>query len=130
MSKSYGNAIALGMTADETAAAIRRAPADSERAITYDPANRPGVAGLLATAAVVLGRTPQEIADDLGDAGAGALKRLTTEAVNEFLADHRAKRASITVADAAGVLREGNERARGIADATLEEVRVAMGMVY
>jgi tryptophanyl-tRNA synthetase len=130
MSKSYGNAIALGMTADETAAAIRRAPTDSERTITYDLANRPGVSGLLATAAVVLGRTPQEIADELGDAGAGALKRLTTEAVNEFLADHRERRASLTVADAAAVLREGNERARGIADATLEEVRVAMGMVY
>ncbi|MDF2508412.1 MAG: trpS [Microbacterium sp.] len=130
MSKSYGNAIALGMTADETAAAIRRAPTDSERAITYDPANRPGVAGLLTTAAVVLGRTPQEIADELGDAGAGALKRVTTEAVNEFLADHRARRASLTVADAVAVIRDGNARARTIADATLDEVRVAMGMVY
>ncbi|CAH0245183.1 Tryptophan--tRNA ligase 2 [Microbacterium sp. Bi98] len=67
MSKSYGNAIALGMTADETAAAIRRAPTDSERAITYDPTNRPGVSGLLATAAVVLNRTPEEIANDTLD---------------------------------------------------------------
>lgn len=130
MSKSYGNAIALGMTPDETASAIRRAPTDSERAITYDPANRPGVSGLLATAAMVLGRTPQEIADDVGDAGAGALKLLTTEAVNEFLADHRARRAALTIADAAAILREGNSRAQDLSTATLDEVRAAMGMVY
>lgn len=130
MSKSYGNAIALGMTADETAAVIRRARTDSERTITYDAVNRPEVSGLLATAAIVLGRTPTEIADEVGSAGAGALKRLTTEAVNEFLADHRARRAAIAVDDVAAVLREGNERAQSIADATLHEVRAAMGMLY
>lgn len=130
MSKSYGNAIALGMTPDETAAAIRRAPTDSERRVTYDPANRPGVSGLLATAALVLGRAPEEVADEVGDAGAGALKRLTTEAVNEFLAAHRARRAELTVDDAAAVLREGNARARSIANDTLDEVRAAMRMVY
>lgn len=130
MSKSYGNAIALGMTADETSAVIRRARTDSERTITYDPVNRPEVSGLLATAAIVLGRTPTEIADEVGSAGAGTLKRLTTEAVNEFLADHRARRAAIAVDDVAAVVREGNERAQSIADATLHEVRAAMGMLY
>jgi len=90
------------MTADETSAVIRRARTDSERTITYDPVNRPEVSGLLATAAIVLGRTPTEIADEVGSAGAGALKRLTTEAVNEYLADHRARRAAIAVDDTGG----------------------------
>ena len=130
MSKSYGNAIALGMTADETAAAINRARTDSERTITYDPDDRPGVSALLATVAVVLGRSPQSIADELGAAGAGALKRLAIEAVNEFLADHRSRLASLAVRDAQEVLREGNERARDLAAATLREVRTAMGMDY
>lgn len=130
MSKSYGNSIALGMTADETAAFIKRASTDSERRITYDPENRPGVSGLLATAAVVLGRSPQSIADEVGAAGAGALKRLATEAVNEFLADHRARLSALTVRDAEAVLREGNERAQDIAIETLTEVRTAMGMIY
>lgn len=130
MSKSYGNSIALGMTADETAAIIKRASTDSERRITYDPENRPGVSGLLATAAVVLGRSPQSIADEVGAAGAGALKRLATEAVNEFLADHRARLSALTVRDAEAVLREGNERAQDIAIETLTEVRMAMGMIY
>jgi len=130
MSKSYGNAISLGMTADETAAIIKRAPTDSERTITYDPENRPGISGLLATAAVVLARSPQSIADEVGAAGAGALKHLTTEAVNEFLADHRARLSALTVRDAEVVLREGNERAQDIAVDTLTEVRTAMGMTY
>lgn len=130
MSKSYGNAIALSMTADETAAVIRRARTDSERTITYDPENRPEVSGLLATAAVMLGRAPTDLADEIGDAGAGALKNLTIEAVNEFLAEHRARRAELTIEDAAAVLRTGNDRAQSIATGTLHEVRAAMGMLY
>lgn len=130
MSKSYGNAIALSMTADETAAVIRRARTDSERTITYDPENRPEVSGLLATAAIILGRAPIELADEIGDAGSGALKNLTTEAVNEFLAEHRARRAALTIDDAATVLRAGIERAQSIATDTLDEVRAAMGMLY
>lgn len=130
MSKSYGNAIALGMSADETAAVIKRARTDAERMITFDPANRPEVSGLLATAASVLNRTPMDVAEELGDAGADALKRLTTEAVNEFLAEHRARRGEFAVDDAAAVVREGNERAQAIATATLHEVRAAMGMLY
>lgn len=130
MSKSFGNAITLSMTADETASVIKRARTDSERSITYDPESRPEVSGLLATAAIVLGRTPHDIADEVGDAGAGVLKRLATEAVNEFLAAHRARRASLNINDAAAIVRAGNERAQGIAEDTLQEVRAAMDMLY
>ncbi|MDL9981509.1 tryptophan--tRNA ligase [Microbacterium candidum] len=130
MSKSYGNTIGLGMTADETAAAIRRARTDSERTITYDPEGRPGVSGLLATAAVCLDRSPADVAAELGDQGSGALKALTTEAVNEFLREHRERRSELTAADAASVIRTGNARAAEIAQATLREVRDAMGMIY
>ena len=42
MSKSRGNAIALGASADETARLIRGANTDADRHITYDPAARPG----------------------------------------------------------------------------------------
>lgn len=67
MSKSYGNAISLSMTADETAEMIRRTRTDSDRVITYDPVNRPGVAGLLSTAALCTDTTPEEIAEQIGD---------------------------------------------------------------
>lgn len=132
MSKSYGNAIALGMTADETAAVIRRTRTDDDRRITFDPDRRPGVAGLLSTTALCTGRMPEEIADAIGDAGSGRLKQITTDAVNDFLMAHRRRRAEIA-ADPAfvdHVLRIGNARANDVAERTLDEVRDAMGMRY
>ncbi len=132
MSKSYGNSIALGMTADETAALIRKVPTDSERRITYDPQARPGVSALLTSAGLCLGRDPLDLAAEIGDAGSGHLKAVTTEAINEFFAAHRARRKDLEGDEGlvSYILRAGNERANEIADRTLEEVRSAMGTVY
>lgn len=132
MSKSYGNAIALSMSAQETAALIRRSKTDSERMITFDPEARPGVSALLTTAGICIGRDPKEIADEIGMGGAGQLKRLVTEAVNDYLEPIRERRAELErdrgyILD---VLHDGNARANAIADQTLDEVREAMGMRY
>ena len=132
MSKSYGNTITLGMTADETAAVIRKARTDTDRRITFDPEHRPGVSALLTTAALCSGSTPHELAERIGDAGARRLKELTTEAVNDFLAGHRRRRAELAAEPdhVLSVLRNGNRTARAIGDATLDEVRKAMGTDY
>ena len=132
MSKSRGNAIELRATADETAALIRGAKTDSIRRIGYDPATRPEVASLVLLAALCLGRDPVALADEIGGGGAAALKRLTTEAVNERFAPIRARRAELAADPGYGrqVLRDGCARARAIARQTLSEVRAAMGMRY
>ena len=132
MSKSYGNAIDISMSAEETAKVIKRSRSDSERMITYDPEGRPEISGLLTTAAVCTGRDPKEIADEIGMGGAGQLKRYVTEAVNGYFAPIRERRAQIAqdMGYVTDVLHEGNRRAREIAAATLDEVREAMGMVY
>ncbi|MGK4219400.1 tryptophan--tRNA ligase [Kocuria marina] len=132
MSKSYGNAIALSMTADETATVIRRTTTDSDRRITFDPDTRPGVSALLSTAALCLDTTPQTLAEQIGDAGSGRLKQVTTEAVNEFLAGHRQRRQQLAQDPdvALRVLRRGNDHANELADDTLSEVREFMGTVY
>jgi tryptophanyl-tRNA synthetase len=132
MSKSRGNAIALAADADETARLIRGAKTDSERHITYDPANRPEVSSLVLLAALCQDRAPEEVADEIGSGGAGALKRLVTEAVNEYLAPLRARRAHYARdrGQLRQVLREGNARANALADATLDEVRRAMDSLY
>jgi tryptophanyl-tRNA synthetase len=130
MSKSYGNTIPLALSADETALRIRKARTDSERTITYDPEGRPGVSALLETAAVCLDRSPQDLAEELGDQGSGSLKKVTTDAVNDFLHEHRERRATLTEADAADALQAGNRAAREIAVQTLDEVRTAMGTMY
>jgi tryptophanyl-tRNA synthetase len=132
MSKSRRNAIALAADADETARLIKGAKTDAERHITYDPVNRPEVSSLLLLAALCLDRSPEQVAADIGSAGAAALKRTVTEAVNTYLAPIRARRAQYAQDRAylQQVLREGNERARAVADATLAEVRAAMNSHY
>ncbi|WP_431038770.1 tryptophan--tRNA ligase [Streptomyces sp. P6-2-1] len=132
MSKSRGNALTLAADADETARLIKGATTDSERHITYDPVSRPEVASLLLLAALCQDRTPQQVADDIGSSGAAALKRTVTEAVNEYLAPIRARRTQYAQDRAylRRTLREGNERAAAVADATLAEVRAAMHSSY
>lgn len=132
MSKSYGNAISISMTAEETAKRIKKSQTDSERMITFDPEGRPGVSGLLSTAAICTGRAPEEIAEEIGMGGSGQLKKYVTEAVNGYFEPIRERRHAFEqdldyVKD---VLHEGNRRANEIAEATLAEVREAMGMVY
>lgn len=127
MSKSRGNAITLSAGEDETAALIRKARTDSERLITYDEENRPEVANLLMIASLCLGRPPGELAEEIGDGGAAALKRMTTDAVNDFLRPIRERRKQLDEAAAREILEEGNRRARERAVTTLDEVRAAMG---
>ncbi|MDO4596780.1 MAG: tryptophan--tRNA ligase [Coriobacteriaceae bacterium] len=132
MSKSYGNAISISMTAEETAKLIKKSKTDGERMITFDPENRPQIYGLLSTAAICTGRDPKEIADEIGMGGAGQLKKYVTEAVNGYFEPIRERRRQYEndldyVKD---VLHEGNRRANELAEQTLAEVREAMGMVY
>ncbi len=132
MSKSYGNAISLCFTEEETAKLIKKSQTDSERFITYDKENRPGVSALLTTAALCTGRAEEDIAAEIGNDGSGALKKFVTESVNDYLAPIRERRRALEgdldyVKD---VLHEGNKRANLIAEATLNEVREAMNMVY
>ena len=132
MSKSYGNAISISMTAEETAKLIKKAKTDSERNITFDPESRPEVSALLTTAGICSGRDPRELADEIGMGGGGQLKKVVTEAVNGRFAEIRERREKI-VQDTdyiRDIIADGNRRANAIAHETLCEVREAMGMVY
>lgn len=132
MSKSYGNSIALGATPEATAKLIKKSKTDSERSIYYDKENRPGVSALLTTASLCTGRSVEEIAGEIGDAGCGALKSYVIESVNSYLEPHRERRRIYEndldyVRD---VLNEGNKKANEIANETLGEVLELMHMVY
>jgi tryptophanyl-tRNA synthetase len=130
MSKSLNNTIALADDPDTVAAKLLAARTDSERLISFEPDRRPEVANLLRLAGLCSGRSPVELADQLGSGGGLALKRLVIEAVNDFLAPIRQRRAQFRPADAAELLACGSRRAREVADRTLAEVVQAMGMDY
>jgi tryptophanyl-tRNA synthetase len=132
MSKSRGNAIPIGATADETARLIAGARTDAQRLITYDPAGRPEVSNLVLLAALCLNRSPAQIAEEIGDAGSEALKRLLADAVNERFAPIRARRTEL-IKDRAylrDVLSAGGARVRELADDTLARVHERMHAVY
>ncbi|MEP7019356.1 MAG: tryptophan--tRNA ligase [Pseudonocardiales bacterium] len=130
MAKSLGNGISLTDPADVVAAKIRVARTDSERIITFEPERRPFVANLLRTAGLCSRRDPADIAATVGSGGATGLKDVVTQAICEFLAPIQQRRRGVGPADVRRVLARGTAVANDIAERTLGEVRIAMGMAY
>lgn len=132
MSKSRGNTIEIRMSADQTAKLIKKAKTDSQRTITYDPCERPEVSNLLMLASLCNGRDPRQLAEEIGDGGAGKLKALVTEAINDYFAPIRQRRQELAADEdyLLQVLHAGNDRANQVASETLDNVRKAMKMDY
>ena len=132
MSKSRGNTIEIRMSADQTAKLIKKAKTDSQRTITYDPSERPEVSNLLMLASLCNGRDPRQLAEEIGDGGAGKLKALVTEAINDYFAPIRQRREELAANEdyLLQVLHAGNDKANQVASETLDNVRKAMKMDY
>ena len=130
MSKSRNNSIMLSATEDETAALIKKAKTDADRVISYDPGKRPEVSNLLLLISLSTGKAPEIIGEEIGDGGAGRLKAVLTEALNEYLRPLRKRRAELeaNMDHIKEVLTNGVSEARKFATQTLEEVREAMNM--
>lgn len=132
MSKSRGNTIEIRMSADQTAKLIKKAKTDSQRTITYDPSERPEVSNLLMLASLCNGRDPRQLAEEIGDGGAGKLKALVTEAINDYFAPIRQRRQELAANEdyLLQVLHAGNDKANQVASETLDNVCKAMKMDY
>lgn len=132
MSKSRGNTIEIRMSADQTAKLIKKAKTDSQRTITYNPSERPEVSNLLMLASLCNGRDPRQLAEEIGDGGAGKLKALVTEAINDYFAPIRQRREELAANEdyLLQVLHAGNDKANQVASETLDNVRKAMKMDY
>ncbi len=130
MSKSRNNAIMLCASEDETASLIKKAKTDANRMITYDPENRPEVSNLLTLISLSTGKTPETIAEEIGDGGSGTLKKVLTESLNEYLRPLRKKRTELEQNPdyIRQVLEKGIAGARKIAMETLDEVLEVMNM--
>ncbi|KIF68597.1 tryptophanyl-tRNA synthetase [Streptomyces sp. AcH 505] len=115
--------------ADVVRKKIMRAVTDSGREVEYDREARPGPANLLEILAACEGRSPDELAGEYESYG--ALKKDTAEAVVELLRPLRERHAALA-ADPEyvdGVLREGAERARGMARPVVDAAYRAIGLL-
>ncbi len=108
---------------------IKRAVTDTEADVRFDPDAKPGVSNLLAILGAVTGRTPDEAAK--GYSQYGPLKADTAEAVVELLRPVRERYRALEAdpARTEAVLRQGTDKARAVAAATLERAYRAVGLM-
>ncbi len=113
----------------DVARKVKRAVTDTEADVRFDPEAKPGVSNLLAILAAVTGRTPEQVAE--GYDQYGPLKVDAADAVIELFRPIRERYQELAsdpaVADA--VMKQGADKARTIASATLARAQDAIGLV-
>ena len=121
--------IGLLDTEEEITRKVRKAVTDTDGAMRYDRAAKPGLANLLDLLAAATGRTPQDVA--AGYERYGDLKKDVAAALSDLLRPVRERRAELE-ADlpyVEGVLRAGAARAHEVAAATYARAADAIGLL-
>jgi tryptophanyl-tRNA synthetase len=131
MSKSYGNAVYLTEEPAEIDRKLSRMVTDPRRARRTDPGDPNDCPAYLSFHRLYC--TPEELTwveQGCRTAGIGCLecKKTMIKHVLAELEPMRARRAELKPDDARDVLATGNRRARALAEATMAEVRDAMGL--
>ncbi|MFE5669582.1 tryptophan--tRNA ligase [Streptomyces niveus] len=132
MGKSHESGAGIVYLLDETDVVrkkVMRAVTDSGREVEYDPVEKPGVANLLEILAACGGGNPTELAGVYDSYG--SLKQDTAEAVVELLRPVRARHAELAAdpGQVDQVLKEGAERARGMARPVVDAAYEAIGLL-
>jgi len=132
MSKSLNNEIEIAATPEETLARVKTMVTDPNRKLRTDPGN-PDVCNVFSLHKIF--STPDQVAminSECRKAGIGCVdcKKMLAESINQNLAPLRARRIELakdpdTIWD---ILHDGDKRARIIAEATMVEVRQAVGL--
>lgn len=135
MSKSLGNVINLGATADEVTKAVKRVYTDPLHHKIEDPGH---VEGNIAFTYLDAFDTDKDAVAELkahytrGGLADSIVKKRLEAVLQEMLEPIRTRRAEL--ADDKGyilqLLREGTEQAREVAAQTMSEVRAALGLTY
>ncbi|MCI9330966.1 MAG: tryptophan--tRNA ligase [Oscillibacter sp.] len=110
---------------------FKKAVTDSESAVHFDPAGKPGVSNLMQIYASATGKSMEDIEAEFDGQGYGGFKNTVGEAVVELLRPFR-EEAERLLADKAyleGVYRSGAERASRIAGRTLSKVYKKVGFL-
>ena len=110
---------------------IRSAVTDSESEIRFDPEQKPGVSNLLTLFSALTARSVADLEASYAGQGYGALKGDLADAVVEMVTPFRDRTLELLEDESqlAGVLRQGNEQAGAVAEATLRDVYERVGFV-
>jgi tryptophanyl-tRNA synthetase len=126
MSKSYGNCLYLNETEDETAARIKSAFTTPSKMRKTDPGIPEGCAVCQYLKLYSPDWEKQWAEDVAGERGCFQSKKELTEALNEFLRPMRERRAELDDDAILAILKDGADKAREVAQKTMDEVRAAM----
>lgn len=123
----------VNLTDDPARAAkkIRSAVTDSGSEISFDPAEKPGIANLLTIYSALTGRSVDDIVKEFDGQQYGALKVALGDLVAAFVGDFGTRTRELLAdrAELDRILAAGAERARGVASRTLAAVYDRSGFV-
>lgn len=131
MSKSDPNARAtvfLTDTDDEIQKKIRSAVTDTGTEVLFDWGEKPGISNLLEIFSYFSGRTIEDLVSEYRTGGYGQFKAAVAEAVAAGIKPIREAFEGMSDSEVAQLMASGAERARGMADETMDEVRSAVGL--
>ncbi len=133
MSKSLPDAGTLNLLDEpkRLAKKIRSAVTDSGTDVRFDEENKPGIANLLRIYAAMTGRSIPDLEDAYAGGGYGRLKGDLADLVVEFVTpvQERVRHYLDDPAALDGILANGADRARAVAEATMELVRDRIGLL-
>jgi tryptophanyl-tRNA synthetase len=133
MSKSLGGSGCLSLLDDVTANVkkIRSAVTDSGRDIVFDPESKAGVSNLLTIQGALTGRAPQDLVEEYAGRGYGDLKKDVGETFAAFVDPYQRRVWELMdnpdLLDK--ILADGAERARSLAEPTLQTVYERVGFL-
>jgi len=134
MSKSSSSPAGIIEMLDDpkvSAKKIRSAVTDSESEIRFDPEQKPGVSNLLTLFSALTARSVADLEASYAGQGYGALKGDLADAVVEMVTPFRDRTLELLEDETqlAAVLRQGNDQAGAVAEATLRDVYERVGFV-
>ena len=134
MSKSAGSAagvIEIMDTPEANLKKIKSAMTDAGREVKYDVAEKPGISNLLTIHSALSGCTIAELENEFDGKGYGDFKAAVADVVVEYLRPIRAKAMELLEDEKhlLQILHQGSEKARAVAQETIENTYKNLGVV-
>ena len=134
MSKSSGSAagvIEIMDTPEANLKKIKSAVTDAGREVKFDMAEKPGISNLLTIHSALSGRTISDLENEFAGKGYGDFKTAVAEVVVEYLRPIRAKAVELLEDEKhlLDILHQGSEKARAVAQETINATYKNLGVV-